>query len=296
AQWEQVLRGWDGPILVLAGDRGVAGCEGLLSLSRSVTVPAPWTLAGFNHALSQTASEPNNPSIPQPQAQRPSPTQTSEHPPEIQVNFLGGLVESLRDPLASMSGYMQQVRANTNEASAQLAAPALESARELDRLLDALHLAFHGKCRPVDLDWASLQEELFECIQQSGRKAKLSHPPEGHGWTDRRLLLSFLWTSHLYLEKFGTGGVPTLHPPTLESDTWLWQIDESTSQGTPPPQFLEPLLGRISTQLGGTLILTKNEQEAPLAIGLKLSLNLDKDSEKEQDDKPAKADTGKEQG
>ncbi|MCH2101026.1 MAG: hypothetical protein MK209_03790, partial [Planctomycetes bacterium] len=148
------------PCLLVTGSRGSFGTEAVLAHPGLRTLPTPWTAQALRQVLGQAAggsgvssgeAAPPAPLNPPPATSALPPIiGTTEStligketsPPAFAAEFLDGLVERVRDPLASLSGYLQLLQAES--ANGALVQPALHAARELDGVLESLHLASEG--------------------------------------------------------------------------------------------------------------------------------------------------------
>ncbi|MBL7008431.1 MAG: hypothetical protein ISR76_05495 [Planctomycetes bacterium] len=240
--------------VLLVGDRGLAGAESLLSLPNVRFLPEPWTPRGLEQVLLHRS---------RPRGGEPG-----------SAEMLAGVVEGLRDPLASLSGYLQLLRGESGEDQGSLIGPALESAREMDRLLEALELAARpGRPRRETLDGRGIASRLVEQAVQDGARAELAW--DGPPMTleiDLRRLNAALYVARLFLDRFGPGGPLLLRGKVEEARATLaWETPEPDSdspQPTRPPAFLPGVLARLAEQLGAEPVFRWHREAVPVAAGL----------------------------
>jgi len=303
--------------LLLPGARGLAGAEEILEVPGLRLLPEPWTLAGLRRSLgeaagaaapgAETASEESaaggvSRSVPgeppaspgaaasPPSAGPPAPAPPAETDPESDsasqpfgAEFLGGAVEGLRDPLTSISGYLQLLRSQAEareeetggtDRDARLLDLALLAARELDRLLEALDLATSPRPpHPRELD---LAEELRRAVEGEGRA--LEQEPEGEALprvrADARLLQAGLHAARLLLARFGPAGRPRLRIQPEGRDLVLaWVLEpaspDAVLERTRPPAFLPRVLEALAARMGAEAVLERRGV-VPVRAGLRL--------------------------
>ncbi len=244
----------DKQAVLLVGDRGLAGAESLLGLPNVRFLPEPWTPRGLEQVFSRQGRG------------AASDAASGE--------MLAGIVEGLRDPLASLSGYLQLLRGEAADAQGTLIGPALDSAREMDRLLEALELAAKpGRPRRETLDAKGIAARLVEQAVRDGVRAELdwSGPPVTLE-TDLQRLKAALYASRLFLDRFGPGGPLALHGGVEEGRAFLlWRVpdpEDASPQPTKPPVFLTGVLERLAAQLGAEPALRWYREAIPVAAGL----------------------------
>ncbi len=245
----------DKQAVLLVGDRGLAGGESLLSLPNVRFLPEPWTPRGLEQVLSRRSAVNGGESA-------------------ASGEMLAGIVEGLRDPLASLSGYLQLLRGEAADAQGSLIGPALDSAREMDRLLEALELAARpGRPRRETLDGKGVATRLVEQAVQEGARAELHW--DGPALTleaDLRRLTAALYTARLFLDRFGPGGPLQLHAGVHDGRPFLaWETAQPEDSGEPPsrpPLFLPGVLARLALQLGAEPLLRWHREAVPIAAGL----------------------------
>ncbi|RMH05396.1 MAG: sensor histidine kinase [Planctomycetota bacterium] len=241
--------------VLVVGDRGLAGAEPLLGLPNVRFLPEPWTPRGLEQVVLGRGR-----------------VQGADD-----AELLSGLVEGLRDPLASLSGYLQLLRGEAPAADEGLVGPALDSARELDRLLAALELATSpsGSHREL-VDGKGVAQRLFEQARRGDDRLRLEW--EGPTVTievDLRRLEAALHAGRLLLERFGPGGDLVLRGGIEEGHARLyWLAAEEGGETAPaaeavrPPGFLAALLARLAAQLGAQPLLRWRDGAVPVAAGL----------------------------
>lgn len=192
--------------------------------------------------------------------------------PPAQHHFLDGLVEGLRDPLASISGYLQLLRAQ--ESDENYLTPALAATRQLDGILEIIHLISpqrHPHLTHLPLN-AILTDACREA-RQLGLDAAPPPAPVAEIQADGRLIQAALTVSLQYLIKFGTEGVPQLQ--VKESHThlaifWALEDPETETGATPPPYFHEHLIQCLAEKLGGKAHLKHLGKTTPSQAGVRL--------------------------
>lgn len=240
--------------LLLVGDRGLAGFESMLDMPRTGVLPKPWTPTGLTQCLEnlqqRDVSKGNFPDA-----------------------FLGGMVEGLRDPLTSISGYLQLLESQDDDRIQSLVTPALEAATQIAAQLEYLHLAsaeLQPHIGPTDLQ--NLVEEFAEaCLEQD----ILVEVEASSGLlvdADARYLRAAMRTGLLLLQRFGPGGPLRLIADKQGSATrMLWQMDkpaELANRPLPPPPYLEDLFQRLARRVPASVIREHVEGTIPQAIGL----------------------------
>lgn len=240
--------------LLLVGDRGVAGFEELLTNPRTAVLPKPWTPAGLAQALeglqSAAAGKGNFPDA-----------------------FLGGMVEGLRDPLTSISGYLQLLENQDDDRITSLVSPALEAATQIAAQLEFLQLAsteLQPHIAPTDLK--NLVEELADHCMEQDIHVEIEAPTGLLVDADGRYLRAAMRTGLLLLQRFGTGGPLHLTASREANGVRLqWAMDEnSSSQSRPmaPPPYLEDLFRRLAGRVPASAQVEHVDEVIPRAIGL----------------------------
>ncbi len=246
-------------LLVLVGDRGLAGCEELLELDRVHLVPEPWTPRALATALGSAGR--------------------SADAPESGA-FLEGLVEGLRDPLTSLTGYLQLLeheRPPADHGSEALLTPALEAARRLERELARLHLAASGT--PPAREDLDLQVEAAAVLGELGSQGLeagapvVSGEPPGVVHADRRSLHAAIAVAADLLERFGPGGRPGLRLGRDADGPWLaWEAEPDGAVGRrPPPAYLGELLERLARRVPARVVLDRLDGVVPVRVRLRFS-------------------------
>lgn len=247
-------------LLVLTGDRGLAGCETLLDSERVAVLPKPWTPNGLASCLQRL--------------RRPVPASPAAGASDA---FLVGLVEGLRDPLSSLGGYLQLMEHHADAGSAELLRPAMEAARSLERQIESLYLAAgpaRGRADRSDLR-ALAAEALKEARREDARvEADL---PEGElaAATDPRFVRAALAVARMLLERFGPGGAVRLCARNGGGALSLvWESaaaagDAPAAAGSkPPPAFLPQLLERLAARAPAEAVL-EQRGAVPVRAGLR---------------------------
>ncbi|MDP6940559.1 MAG: hypothetical protein QGH51_00895 [Planctomycetota bacterium] len=245
-------------LLILAEDRGLAGCDELLRLPNVSLVPFPWSLDLFDASASKFQ-------------QLPSSTQGQVDWGE----YLSGAVEGLRDPLTSLSGYLQLMEGESS--GSDLTSPALKSAKEMELVLEAVLLST-GQVS-ANPNYQALRPLGKKCVQQGvalGRALRLNWDEDCAAEIDRRFFLSTLFVSLLFAERFGPG-CPLQLLAQQEEDylVLLWVSDKEdnskkTSRPQPPLSFLPETLRALTKALHGTPLVQKSSDGHILGVGFKV--------------------------
>lgn len=242
-------------LLLLIGDRGLAGFENLLERPRVGMLPKPWTPAGLRQALQVLQDGPA------PQGQFPE-------------AFLGGMVEGLRDPLTSISGYLQLLESQDDERTASLVTPALEAASQIAAQLEYLHLAaaeLQPHVAPIDLQ--NLVEDLAESCLEQDILVEVEATPGLQVDADNRYLRAAMRTGLLLLQRFGPGGplrLVSLEEKGARSVRWIMDRPaELANRPLPPPPYLEDLFQRLARRVPAEILLEHVDGVIPQAIGLR---------------------------
>ncbi len=238
-------------VLLVVGDRGLAGIEALAWRPSVRTLAIPFTEEAARMSLANLC------------AGTLDSTSSSLGPP-----FWAGLVEGLRDPLASISGYLQLLAQPDSTTMEDLVPPALQAAKESEYLLQAIFFASQApRPQPSLCQTEELAQHLLEQAEQVGRIVQKGSVAKGEVETDLRILTPALFSALLLLSRFGPEGEPELFLEVGE-DHWEvgWQIsgEQESSTETPPP-FLATLLVLLAKQLHARVL---GDLEAPHRVGL----------------------------
>lgn len=247
-------------LLAIAGDRGVVGCEALLSAPRSAILPKPWTPSGLEASLRALRARP---------AARGGAASDA---------FLAGLVEGLRDPLSSLGGYLQLLEQQPVAGGAEWLRPAVEAARALERQIECLYLASAPlRPRPEPLDLRLVAAELLAAArtEDARTEAELSSGNLGVA-ADPRFLVASLDVGRLLLTRFGPGGALRLRALADADGVRLgWECAApaapagGTGAATPPPPFLPELFERLAQRVPARPLLDRLHGAVPVAAGLR---------------------------
>lgn len=170
---EAGLASLDGPrpwLLLLVGDRGLTGCESLAAAPSTVTLPLPWTPRGLEIVLARLDG---------------TAASGAASSAAFDEAFLDGLVEGLRDPLTSISGYLQLIEHQDDEGLKPLVGPAIQATAQIAEQLEALHLVAAGRgahLGPVDL--AAVLEDFAARAGEQGLRVDLNLKEGGEGGTE----------------------------------------------------------------------------------------------------------------
>lgn len=240
--------------LLLVGDRGLAGFEGLLDSPRTGVLPKPWTPTGLTLCLASL--------------QQANPTRG-----DFPDAFLGGMVEGLRDPLTSISGYLQLLASQDDVRHLSLVTPALEAATQIAAQLEYLHLAsaeLQPHIGPMDLQ--NLVEEFAESCLEQEILVEVEASPGISVDADARYLRAAMRTGLLLLQRFGPGGPLRLIADKHQGTARLiWKMDEPAelaNRPLPPPPYLEDLFRRLARRVPASVVSQHVEDTIPQAIGL----------------------------
>lgn len=251
ASLEQKPEVW---LILLVGDRGVAGFEQLLDNPKTVLLPKPWTPQGIHHAFRSMNS-------------------SSAPPGSFPQDFLDGLVEGLRDPLTSISGYLQLLGSQDNESIHALVAPALDAATQLAAQLEFLHLAaadLHP--HPASHDLSHMAEELMEYAERSGVEIDVDVVSGLRVEADVRYLRAAMQSALLLLQRFGSGGQLILRAHQKDGRTeFLWQQlppPNPPQHPLPPPAYLEDLFQRLCRRIPAQAIVDHVHGDIPNVLGM----------------------------
>jgi signal transduction histidine kinase len=242
-------------LILLVGDRGVAGFEELLDYPNTVLLPKPWTPQGIHQAFRRM----NSSGIPK-----------GAFPQE----FLDGMVEGLRDPLTSISGYLQLLGNQANESTHALITPALDAATQLASQLEFLHLAaaeLHP--HPASHDLSHLAEELVEYAEKSGVDIDIDLVADLHVEADVRYVRAAMQSALLLLQRFGSGGQITLRTyQEGRRSVLLWQQGPPPTppqHPIPPPAYLENLFERLCRRIPAQATIEHVHGDIPQVIGIR---------------------------
>jgi len=260
-------------VLLLVGGRGLAGLEEILSLPRVQVLPEPWTPAGLEQILARETL----PVAAAPQAPGAGPAGAPQPGPDSGAGpkTLAGVVESLRDPLASLAGYLQLARSeNASEEAGRPVDAAIDSAREIETLLEILQLAAGGRRpRPRRLDLREFAADAVRAAARTGRQPRLRFTKEVEIEADPRVLRAGLFTAGLFLNRFGPPGDPVLEGEAGPGGIHLaWSLPAPPPREPeslhPPPGFLLAVLENLAGQLSARVFLKKAQGVVPVEVGL----------------------------
>lgn len=279
------------PCLLVTGSRGSFGAEAVLAHPGLRTLPTPWTAQALRQVLGQAASataSPPEPAAAAPAASPPAqdvdsdlaaaPAHASEPleeapTPAFAAEFLDGLIERVRDPLASLSGYLQLLQSES--ANGALVRPALEAARELDGVLESLHLASEGWApHPSRHRGEHLAVEALKDAQRAGHEVAFDQADDFLLRVDPRLTTAALQTARVLLTRFGGGGELRLRC-SAGTDAVEIAFDLTNTPEVPAgskveiPAFLRLLLERFAERAGAEAVLDLADAGVPRRAGLR---------------------------
>ncbi|NQU48418.1 MAG: hypothetical protein HQ519_07205 [Planctomycetes bacterium] len=190
-------------------------------------------------------------------------------------DFLDGLVERFRDPLASLSGHLQLLRVQAGQPS-PLLEPALHAAQEIEASLDALYLASDSHpTRPSKISGEHLAIEALKEAQRAGLSVQLALNEDFLLRADQSLVRAGLQCARVLLSRFGgaESNELVLHcKRTKDRAVLQWQLAQpvppSHSGAIPPPPFLGLLLQRFAERLGAEPVLETTPHQVPQIVGL----------------------------
>ena len=247
-------------LLALAGDRGVVGCEGLLSAPRSAILPKPWTPAGLEACLRTLRARP------------------ATKAGVASDAFLAGLVEGLRDPLSSLGGVLQLLEQQPSAGSGEWLRPALEATRSLERQIECLYLASAPlRPRPELLDLRPIAAEALASARRADARTEADLSSGNLTVAaDPRFLLAALDVGRLLLTRFGPGGALRLRALADADGVRLgWECSPPVAlvAGLPtvtaPPPFLPELFERLAQRVPARALLDRLHGAVPVAAGLR---------------------------
>ena len=279
------------PCLLVTGSRGSFGAEAVLAHPGLRTLPSPWTAQALRqvlgHALPSAAkassAAPTPPASSMPDAAPAAPDEVpavssdstpDESPlPAFAAEFLDGLIERVRDPLASLSGYLQLLQSES--ANGALVKPALEAARELDGVLESLHLASEGWApHPSRHRGEHLAVEALKDAQRAGHEVAFGQADDFLLRVDPRLTTAALQTARVLLARFGGGGELRLRCRN-QADAVEILFDLTNTPEIPAgskveiPAFLRLLLERFAERAGAEAVLELADAGVPRSAGLR---------------------------
>jgi hypothetical protein len=282
------------PTLLVTGSRGSFGVEAVLGHAGLCLLPTPWTPHALRQVLGQAkATEAETSSMSGPFADAPAESASAAPAPlaagsstdvgsgseaaqlpAFAGEFLDGLVERVRDPLASLSGYLQLLQAESGNGA--LIQPALAAARELDGVLESLHLASEGwQPHPSRHSGERLAVEALKEAQRAGHEVEFDAASDFVVRVDPRLVRAGLQAARVLLNRFG-GSDGTLrlrvHSQSDSADIyWEWVSPPSIPAGSKVeiPAFLRLLLERFAKRLGAEAFLDCGEAGVPIRTGLR---------------------------
>lgn len=247
-------------LLALAGERGLVGCEALLTAPRCAILPKPWTPAGLEACLRSLRARP------------------AAKPGLVSDAFLAGLVEGLRDPLSSLGGYLQLLSQQPGAETSDWLNPALDAARSLERQIECLYLASAPlRPRPETLDLRPLAAEALAAARREDARTEAELPGGSLTVTaDPRFLLAALDVGRLLLTRFGPGGALRLRALNDADGVRLgWECAPPVSVAadgaglTPPPPFLAELFERLAQRVPARALLDRLHGAVPVAASLR---------------------------
>ena len=179
----------------------------------------------------------------------------------------------MRDPLASLSGYLQLLQSES--ANGALVKPALEAARELDGVLESLHLASEGWApHPSRQRGEHLAVEALKDAQRAGHEVAFKQADDFLLRVDPRLTTAALQTARVLLTRFGGGGELRLRCRNQEDAVEI-MFDLTNTPEIPAgskveiPAFLRLLLERFAERAGAEAVLDLADAGVPRSAGLR---------------------------
>jgi len=257
-------------ILLLVGDRGLAGAEHLLGTPGLSLLPEPWTPAGLRRVLSAPASGSAPPAPQTPPGADPVPSAERPFP----AAFVAGAVEGLRDPLASLSGYLQLLEGRREAGDLALLHSAQSAAHEIEHILEAVQLASGARApRPRPVKLRRVVEEALRALARQAPLPDFTMQGEREADIDPRFLAAALYTGRLLLERFGPSGRPRLDCHAQAGELRLvWSVPAPSAPPigalSPPPPFLSEILERLAQGLGARARIETVGGAVPLSAGL----------------------------
>lgn len=294
------------PALLVTGSRGSFGVEAVLGHAGLRLLPTPWTPHALRQVLGQAKSPesdglgedgndsgpfqdasaasstadagPSGPAAPgkitAAAAANASPGPETAQLPAFAGEFLDGLVERVRDPLASLSGYLQLLQAESGNGA--LIQPALAAARELDGVLESLHLASEGwQPHPSRHSGERLAVEALKEAQRAGHEVEFDAANDFVVRVDPRLSRAGLQAARVLLNRFGGGDGTLRLTVRSQGDSadiyWEWVSPPNIPIGSKVeiPAFLRLLLERFAKRLGAVAFVDCGEAGVPLRTGLR---------------------------
>lgn len=281
-------------LLLLVGDRGLAGAEGLLARRGAVVLPKPLTPRALQIVLAyETGPDDASPPHPTPPSPPPIPPDQSSKaatPPEVdrpadplldqdaEASLFEGMVDGLRDPLASLSGHLQILRAESASAASEdpSLGAALEAAAGLDQVVQLIHLASGAaRVRSRTIELPATLKRIAKQWEQNGYPATLALGEiPGHIQADPKLIEAALSAGRLLLERFGPGGTPSLECRIEDAHLLVHVSVEQpeppeSSRLSAPPDLLPRLLARLAGRLQAEPLLDLVADVIPWRAGLR---------------------------
>lgn len=234
--------------------------------------------SGAIKPTSSPAAKPSNSPRPKPSstsATQPNPTRKTAQTTAFGGEFLDGLVERFRDPLASLSGYLQMLRGQ-NQADSPFLEPAMRAAKEIETALEVLYLASDSHpAKDGRISGEHLAIEALKEAQRAGLSVQLALSEDFLLRTDQDLVRAGLQCARALLSLFGGADDNELVLHCKRNENWAvlqWQLAEPvTPQRTgsnPPPPFLSLLLQRFAEKLGAHPVLITTSHQVPQIVGL----------------------------
>jgi hypothetical protein len=149
----------------------------------------------------------------------------------------------------------------------------LEATRELDDLLEVLHLISPQRTvHRSELPLASLVEDSLRNARRRGVECIAPVTNGGYSQTDGRLAQAALDVSFLWLQRFGPPGtLSLLHVEAESAVTLAWKLvdyEPPEKEKVSLPVFLETLLRALSEKMGAQAVIQK-EHGIPVLAGVR---------------------------
>jgi len=239
--------------IVVVGDRGLAGFEDLSLWTGFHVLPSPWTIEGFQKAVRGCLN-------------KKAPPKEVELPSEEYFETMG---ESMLD-LTSGFSWIEEIKEREPQAYdiLQKTRTRLGLSIEVIALLGNSMRPHHSQ-----IEHKSIVEETHAKLLESGLEIKLGPCAAGSFQGDFRYMAASLCQAAIYLDKFGTGGTPTL---SIESDKsghafiQLLLASDQASGDTKPPIFLLSILEALLLKAGLELDLGATASGIPYRIKIPL--------------------------
>ncbi|MDP6963049.1 MAG: hypothetical protein QGF46_02670, partial [Planctomycetota bacterium] len=186
--------------------------------------------------------------------------------------FLGGLVEGLRDPITCISGGLQMVKMG-GDGAVEFIEPALRAALQISEQLQYVELASTDVTPHFDsIDLSDCANSIKKDLSKLGYDFKIKVTKGIRVYSEPSFAAASLKACFLLLHRFGLQGDITLVSDSIDSKPCLiWEQKNSgelAASSLSPPPYLQELITKLSDKAETTVVIDKIKDIVPTRAGL----------------------------